>query len=167
MAKQTKQSREITAPPRSWLSGSWSEMDRMFEDFFDRRFPSFPRLLTKEERMGFLTPRVDIKENDKAIVVSAELPGLEESDVDVSLQDGMLTLKGEKKIDAERKDDNYRVTERRYGSFQRSFRLPDSVDEGKVSASFDKGVLTIDLPKRAEAVRAAKKIKIARKSAAK
>ncbi|RMF10695.1 MAG: Hsp20/alpha crystallin family protein [Alphaproteobacteria bacterium] len=163
MAKQSKTSKDVVPGSVSWLTEPWRGVDRLFEDFLDRRFPAFPSLLAREGRMGFLSPNVDIKEDDKTITVSAELPGLDPDDVEVTLRDGVLTLKGEKKLEDEKSEDNYRVTERRYGSFQRSFQLPDTVDEEKVTASFDKGVLTIELPKRAEAARAAKKIKIGTK----
>lgn len=168
MAKISKTAKETktvpAASPASRLMEPWREMDRMFEDFFDRRFPTLPRLLSRDERVGFLRPHVDVKETDKAVVISAELPGLNDQDVDVELRDGVLVIKGEKKVETEKDEDNFHLTERRYGSFQRSFRVPESVDDAKVQAAFENGVLTVTLPKRTEAVKPAKKIKVAKKS---
>ena len=101
-----------------------------------------------------------MKETEKELVVKADLPGIDEKDVQLTIQDGVLTMRGEKK--SERKDDreNYHLVERSYGSFQRSIRLPDTIDEDKIAARFDKGVLTVTLPKRPELVKAEKKIEI-------
>jgi HSP20 family protein len=85
-------------------------------------------------------------------VVEAELPGIDEKDVSLSLQAGVLTIRGEKKHEHEEEKENYRMMERRYGSFQRSLRLPDTLDEDKVEASFNNGVLKVSLPKRPEAM---------------
>lgn len=173
MAKQTKQSKQskeakdVAMVPRSWFMEPWREMDRMFEDFFDRRMRGLPSLLSREERVGSLTPSIDVKEDDKSIVVTAELPGLDEDDVEVTFRDGVLTLKGEKRLEAEKKEDNFHITERRYGSFQRSFTVPETVDEAKIEATFDKGVLTVNMAKRAAAAKAAKKIKVGTKAQAK
>jgi HSP20 family protein len=102
---------------------------------------------------GFaLTPHMDVRETDKDIVVEAELPGIDEKDVSLSLQDGVLTIRGEKKHEHEEEKENYRMMERCYGSFQRSLRLPDTVNEDKVEASFNNGVLKVSLPKRPEAI---------------
>ena len=102
---------------------------------------------------GFpLTPHMDVKETDKEIVVETELPGIDEKDVSLALKDGVLTIRGEKKHEHDEEKENYRVMERRYGSFQRSLRLPDTVDEDKVEASFNNGVLKVSLPKRPEAI---------------
>ena len=102
---------------------------------------------------GFpLTPHMDVKETYKEIVVETELPGIDEKHVSLALQDGVLTIRGEKKHEHDEEKENYRVMERRYGSFQRSVRLPDTVDEHKVEASFNNGVLKVSLPKRPEAI---------------
>jgi len=167
MAKQPKQSKEtkdVAVVPRSWFMEPWREMDRMFEDFFDRRMSGLPGLLSRDERVGLLTPSIDVKEDDKSIVVTAELPGLDEEDVEVTFRDGVLTLKGEKRLEEEKKEDNYHITERRYGSFQRSFTVPESVDEAKIEATFDKGVLTVNMAKRPAAAKAVKKIKVSKKA---
>lgn len=93
-------------------------------------------------------------------MVEAELPGLDEKDVSLTMQNGVLTIQGEKKLEFDEEKENYHVMERRYGSFQRSLRVPDTVDEGKVEARFDNGVLKVTLPKRPEAGGAQRKIEI-------
>lgn len=136
-----------------------SEMDRLFDTFLT----GMPAL--SNFRQGFpaeqgLTPAFDVKETEKELVVKADLPGMDEKDVQLTIHDGVLTMRGEK--ESERKDEreNYHLMERSYGSFQRSVRLPETIDEDKVEARFDKGVLTVTLPKRPEMVKAQKKIEI-------
>ena len=147
------------------LSRSWQpfeslrkEVDRLFEDF-DFGFTRMPRrrvmfglepLEEGEVRWGAVPP-IDLVEKDQAYEMTAELPGLDESDILVGYDDGILTIKGEKKEEAETKEENVYVSERRYGSFQRSFRLPESVDADRIEATFQKGVLTLMLPKKPEA----------------
>ena len=92
--------------------------------------------------------------------VTAELPGVDEKDVEVTLTDDLLTIKGEKKREQEKKEEAYHAVERSYGSFARSLRLPFAVDQSKVDAKFKKGVLTITMPKPPEAQKSAKKIEI-------
>jgi HSP20 family protein len=92
--------------------------------------------------------------------VTAELPGMTEKEIEVAASDNTLALKGEKRVEKEQKDKNYYLSERSYGSFQRSFTLPDGVDRDKISADFAKGVLTITMPKTAKAKEAAKKIAV-------
>ena len=132
--------------------GFRSEMDHLFDRFFGRsptlsdggpvdRLDFFNR--------GTLTPNIDVRESDKAITLEAELPGMEERDIDLTVDDGVLTLTGEKRYEHEEKEEGKAVRiERQYGSFQRSFTLPSYIDEEKVSANFKKGVLTIELPKK-------------------
>ena len=129
-----------------------AEMDSLFDSFVGG-LPAFSRMFGTSGDLGFaLTPHMDVKETDKEIVVEAELPGIDENDVSLALQDGVLTIRGEKKHEHDEEKENYRMTERRYGSFQRSVRLPDTVDEDKVEASFNNGVLKVSLPRRPEAV---------------
>jgi HSP20 family molecular chaperone IbpA len=104
--------------------------------------------MLSDRRGPQLCPHVDVRETDKEIVVEAELPGIDEKDISLALQDGVLTIRGEKKHEHDEEKENYRVMERRYGSFQRSLRLPDTVDQDKVEASFDNGVLKIKVAKR-------------------
>lgn len=142
------------------------EMDRLFDDFFTAKtFPSL-RSMTDFSTIadtGDLMPHVDVREEDHKIMVTAELPGMKEKDVELTLNDGVLTLKGEKKSETREEKDNVRMSERRYGSFMRSFRLPKSVDDGAVEARFEDGVLTVMIPKRAETLPEEKKIKITSK----
>ena len=105
-------------------------------------------------------PAIDMSEDEKAYKISAELPGIDAKDIDVSLSGDMLVLKGQKRQDKEDKDKNYHFSERAYGAFQRAFDLPASVDRNKVAADFSKGVLTITLPKTAEAQKPAQKIDV-------
>jgi len=144
------------------------QMDRMF-DSFTRGLPGFPDLRRPvdvqpffrfDTSFGTMAPAVDVVEKDKEFLITAELPGLDEKDLDVQLSGDVLTIKGEKTEEKEEKQKNTYISERRYGSFQRSFQLPDGVDRGKVSASFEKGVLRVMLPKTADAVTQQKKIPI-------
>jgi HSP20 family protein len=105
-------------------------------------------------------PAVDIAEKDKEYEVTAELPGMDVSDIDVKFADGMVTIRGEKKEERDEKKQDYYLSERRYGSFQRCFQVPKGVDADKIEASFKNGVLTIKLPKAAEAQKQEKKIAI-------
>lgn len=129
-------------------------MNRLFEDAF-RGLPAIP-----ENGGTVLEPSIDVKETDKAIEVEAELPGVDEKDIEVTLEDGTLTVKGEKKVEKEESSAGYYMSERRYGSFFRSLGLPPGIDTEKTSASFANGVLTVTLPKLPEAQTKAKKIAI-------
>ena len=90
---------------------------------------------------------MDVCEREKEYEITAELPGMDTSNIDVKLANGVLTIKGEKKEEKEEKEKDYYLSERRFGSFQRSFQLPEGIDEDKIQASFEKGVLTIKFPK--------------------
>ena len=151
-----------TSAPDIWQSFR-SEMDRLFDRF---GFPSLRRVFDIEpawrsaSSFSFSVPAIDMSEDEKAYKISAELPGIDAKDIDVSVSGDMLVLKGEKRQEKEEKDKNYHFSERAYGSFQRAFDLPASVDRNKVAADFSKGVLTITLPKTAEAQKPAKKIEV-------
>jgi HSP20 family protein len=106
------------------------------------------------------SPAVDITEGDAAYKVTAELPGMSEKEIEVVVSGGMLTLKGEKRQEKEKKEKNFYLSERSYGSFQRSFYVPDGVDRDKIAADFSKGVLTITMPKSAKAMEQQKKIEV-------
>jgi HSP20 family protein len=123
------------------------EMDQVFDNFFGRGFGLTPFSGNFMEGFGEFNPRVDVTETDQEVRITAELPGLEEKDIDVSLSNDILTLKGEKKSEQEDKRENYYRMERSYGSFQRSIQLPQEVDGDKVEATFKNGVLQITLPK--------------------
>ena len=142
-------------------------MDRLFDRFGSGfGFPSLRRMFDMEpswrpaSSFSFSAPAIDISEDDKAYKISAELPGIDAKDIDVSVSGDTLVLKGEKRQEKEEKNKNYHFSERSYGSFQRSFQLPLSVDRDKVAADFSKGVLTITLPKTAEAQKPQKKIEV-------
>jgi HSP20 family protein len=131
------------------------EMNRLFEDFFSRDF-----FVEPFRGMGEWRPAVDVSETDDAVVVKAELPGLDPKDVEISLSGDVLTIKGEKKEEKEEKTKSFQRVERSYGSFTRSVRLPAAVVADKVEATFSNGVLTVDLPKAEEAKRKTLKIDV-------
>jgi len=140
------------------------EMDHLLDGlsrsfgFPELRMPTFelPR------RAGIADVRFEVSETDKEVEVTAEAPGLDTEDFEIGLSEGMLTVKGEKRDRREHKEKDYYVSERRYGSFARSFRIPESVDEDKISASCEKGILTIHLPKRMQPKRRPKSIQVAK-----
>jgi HSP20 family protein len=148
---------KAVARPRDIFGAMRDEMDRIF-DRFEIGWSRWPSLFRRDGE--FTMPDLDVREKANAIVVEAELPGVEEKDVSVTLANGMLTIKGEKKHEKEEKGENYHLTERSFGSFERSIRLPDTVDDGKVVAKFDQGVLTVTAAKKPEAVKAERKIEI-------
>src|ERR1700758_18809 len=153
-----------TSPPDVWQSFR-SEMDRLFDRFGSGfGFPSLRRMFDIEgpwrSSFSFSMPAIDMSEDEKTYKISAELPGMDAKDIDVSVTGDMMVLKGEKRQEKEEKDKNYHFSERAYGSFQRAFELPASVDRGKIAADFSKGVLTITLPKTAQAQQPTKKIEV-------
>lgn len=141
----------IPKKPFSELSTVRSEMDRLWNRFLDD-WP-MPTMFTK----GW-APMADISETKDKLIVKAELPGLDPEDITLSLSGNLLTIEGEKKKEKEEKDEHHYFLERYSGSFHRSFRLPVEVLEDKIDAKFDKGVLTITLPKTAKTQK--KQIKI-------
>jgi HSP20 family protein len=131
------------------------EVQKTFEDF-SRRSPA------AGSGSDMLAPKIDIAESKDAMNLTAELPGVEEKDVDVTLADGVLTIRGEKKSerDEQDKDKRWHVVERSYGSFSRTISLPFDPDPAKVETKFDKGVLQIHLPKPLEMAKKQQKIEI-------
>jgi HSP20 family protein len=130
------------------LMGLQERMNRMFDDVYR------PARTGSEDDWalgGTWAPAVDIFEHQGNIVLRAELPGVDAKDVDIRLENNILTLRGERKLDSEVKRENYHRVERSYGSFSRSFTLPMAVDQGKISADYKDGVLNVTLPKREEA----------------
>jgi HSP20 family protein len=117
-------------------------------DWFERFFEDFTMPNVFSEETGF-SPAFDVSETDEQLTVKAELPGIAEKDIDISISDGILTIKGEKKHEKEEEDARYHTVERRYGSFSRTMRLPTDVDTEKVDATFKDGVLRLTLPKSA------------------
>ena len=136
------------------------DMDRLFDDMW-KGFSSGGGLPAAFGN-GAAVPRVDVKETAAGIEVSAELPGVDEKDIEVELQDDVLTIRGEKKVEKEEgdKEKGYHVMERSYGSFARSIALPYDADPDKVSADFSKGVLKIVVPRPAEVSAKTKKIEV-------
>lgn len=137
------------------VSSLQREMNRLFEDFFNRDF-----FVEPFRGIGEWRPAVDVSETDDAVVVKAELPGMDTKDVDVSLSGDVLTIKGEKKEEKEEKTKSFHRVERSYGSFTRSVRLPAAVVSDKVEATFKNGVLTVNLPKAEEAKRKVLKVNV-------
>ena len=132
------------------------EINRIFDDYFSELVPD---KWFKEESLSFV-PNVDIKEKDKELLVTAELPGMDAEDIDISISDDVLTLRGEKKEEKEEKEGDYYHRELSYGSFHRDIPLPTEVETDKVEAEFKKGVLKVHLPKKPEEQRKAKKIQV-------
>jgi len=144
--------REVAERPTGNLFTSLQrEIDRVFDDF-TRGWPSF-RMSNAD-----LAPRMDIAETDKDIEITAELPGLDEKDVQVNIADNVLTIKGEKKAEKEQKDKNYHMVERSYGSFYRALDLPAGINADAIKANLANGVLKVTVPKPAAAQ--AKKVEV-------
>jgi HSP20 family protein len=133
------------------------DMDRLFEDF--TRGWGLPANLATS---ALLSPKVNVAETDKGLEVTADLPGVDQKDIEINLADGILTLKAEHKAEKEEKDEkkHYHLVERSYGTFMRRFELPFEADTDKVEARFDKGVLKISVPRSAAAEKQVKKIAI-------
>lgn len=158
MAKTPLEVRKAAPAPQSpdiWDSFR-SEMNELF-DRFGFGMPSLRRWFdaepawTYKSSFTFPSPAVDVTEDDKAFKVTAELPGLEQKDISVAVTGNTLTIKGEKSYEKDEKNKDHHVSERAYGSFQRSFAVPDGVDRDKIGADLAKGVLTITMPKTAQA----------------
>ena len=130
------------------------EMDRVWDSFFEGR----PGRRNREE--GEWLPSLDVAETKGDLVVRAELPGMDPKDIDISLSEGVLTIRGEKKQEKEEKEEGYHLIERSYGSFTRSIRLPKEVQSEKIEASFKNGILKVVLPKSEEAKKKEIKIKV-------
>jgi HSP20 family protein len=136
---------------------------REFSTLQDRINRAFRESYSGEGRDESLTsssfaPAVDVYEDEHQVTLKIEVPGIDEKDIDVRVENNTLTVHGERKIEQEEKEENYRRVERQYGSFTRTFTLPQTVDTENVAATYDKGVLKIALPKKAEAKR--KQIKV-------
>jgi HSP20 family protein len=166
---ESEQTKEPTIELQGWrpLETLRREIDRLFDDFGQGFWRSpLRRSLAEFEpfwppKLSFgAAPAVDLVEHDKAYEITAELPGMDEKNIEVKLVGGGLTIKGEKREEKEEKKKDHYLSERRYGSFERYFRVPEGVDTDKVEASFKKGVLTVTLPKKPEAQKPEKKIDV-------
>src|SRR4030088_218161 len=136
----------------SAMQDRMNRMNRLFREPYSPEGPAEALTTTA------LAPPVDIYEDEQNIILKIEVPGIDEKDIDVSVQNNTLTVHGERKIEKEEKEENFRRVERQYGSFTRSFTLPSSVDPEQVSADYENGMLKIKLAKKAEAK--AKQIKV-------
>jgi HSP20 family protein len=144
--------------PMPFFSSLQKEIERVFDQFRDP-FALSPRdvFAVSQNRM---MPPLDISETADAVEITAELPGVKESDLDISISDGILVLKAEKSEQTDERKKDYRLVERRYGSFRRSVPLGFDPDTSKVKASFKDGVLSVNIQKPAEAIAKTKKIEI-------
>ena len=124
------------------LSGLQDQMNRLFESSFGNR--------GSEAALTTWAPAVDIYETENELVLKADLPDMNEKDLDIRVEDNMLTVRGERKFESTVKEDKYLRVERSYGAFSRSFSLPSTVDTEKINAEYKNGVLSVQLPKRAE-----------------
>jgi HSP20 family protein len=165
---KSKKSAEASSALRSWqpLEALHRQIDHLFEDF-DRGFwaspfqrSAFAEPLWRRALTWDGAPAVDVVETEKAYEITAELPGLDEKNVEVKVANGGLTIKGEKQEEKEEKKKDYYLHERHFGSFERSFQIPDSVDVGNIKAIFKQGVLKVTLPKKPEAQKPEKKIEV-------
>jgi len=120
------------------------EMDRLWDDYFG------PGRRGLQPLQAEFAPAVDVKETAEAVVIKAEVPGMDAEEISLAVTGDVLTIKGEKKSEREEKEENYHVVERSYGSFSRSLTLPAAVDLDKIEARYDKGVLTVTCPKKEE-----------------
>ncbi|HZY51093.1 MAG TPA: Hsp20/alpha crystallin family protein [Devosia sp.] len=155
----------VKAAPATWrpFEDLRHEVDRLFEEFGRGSLLRPFRPVNLEpifRQAGWNAPAVDIVEKDKAFEITVELPGLNAKDVEVTMRNGNIVISGEKHEQKEEKAPDYYLQERRYGSFERSFAVPDGVDAGKVEASFTNGILLVTLPKTAEAQKPEKKVEI-------
>jgi len=149
---------ELVPRTSNWLSlmPEYDLFDRMFSDW------SVPSLWVEE---NVVVPAFDITENEKEYVISGEIPGIDPKDLEVTLTDGILSIKGEKKQESEEKEENYHRIERHYGSFQRSFRLPENIQREELDANYKDGILRLTLPKSKESE--VKKIEVKEKKSSK
>jgi len=143
------------------------EIDRLFDSFHEGAWrlpfgrPAFDlELAWPRETSWAIAPAVDVAEKDKEYEITAELPGMDEKNIEIKMSNNVLTIKGEKTEEKEEREKDYYLSERRYGSFTRSFQVPEGVDTGKIEATFAKGVLTVKLPKTAEAQKSEKTISV-------
>lgn len=166
-----KGGRAPASSPYMAPAGLRGELDRVINRFFPEGWPymgmsnlmdldPFRGIGTMDMGKALQSAKVDISETDSEYEISAELPGIDEKDIELDVSDGMLTLSAEKREEREEKKKNYHLTERSFGSVRRSFRVPEGVDVGKIKADFSKGVLTVKLPKTKEAKSKQRKIPV-------
>ena len=144
-----------TEPRTNDVWGLQSDINRLFDAFMSP--------FDGTEIRNSVSPKLDIAELKDKFEIKAELPGMDEKDINLSIEDGVLTISGEKKAETEEKDKGYYLKECSYGSFSRSVRLPDNIADDKIEAKFKKGVLVIDMPKKEPAASKVRKIEISAK----
>lgn len=145
-------------PQTDVLGAMREEMDRLLERF-ETGWPRLQLPLGRDSVAG-MRPDIDVHDDGQTFTVEADLPGMQEKDVEVTFVDGLLTIKGERRSDREEKKGSYYLTERTHGAFARTIRVPQGVDESKLEAQFADGVLKITAPRLPEAVKAQKRIEI-------
>ena len=147
LTKRREEQKELDRP--------LTALDRFFDELWEDRFENIlrlPSLLSEEKRPFFAwQPALDVEEKDDAYIVRMDLPGMDKKDIHLTIDNNVLSIRGERRREKEEKDANYYCSERYFGSFQRSFTLPSQVDEDKIKAEYKHGVLTITLPKTEEA----------------
>ena len=141
-----------------------NEIDTLFDRFFSGSlfgpFGGLPDAQPLRQRFGGMMPKVDVSETEREIQIVAELPGLKQEDVELTVEEDLLTIRGQTGESREERDKQYHLTERSYGRFERSFRLPETVDRDRITANFENGLLTITLPKSERPQSSAKRIEI-------
>ncbi|MGO4571702.1 Hsp20/alpha crystallin family protein [Microvirga sp. 2TAF3] len=126
------------------------EMNRLFDDVLRGGGGGGLLAMPEGQATGMLMPKINVSETDREVLISAELPGVSEKDIDVSLDDDMLTIRAEKKLERKEEKENFHFVERSFGTFQRSLRLPYMIKPDQVKATFENGVLMVRLPKSKE-----------------
>lgn len=155
--KEEKRNGELTTRREPLFQSLQQEMNRLFEDF--KHGLSFPQRPWFEPITEY-NAKIDVKDNDKEIVVTAEIPGVDMKDIDVSLRDDGLVIKGEKREEKEENEKGYYRMERSYGSFYRFIPMPNQLDPSKVTATYKNGVVKVVLPKTAETAKTEKKVDV-------
>lgn len=158
MKQKQLPSRFESFPTNPFFNSLHEEIDRVFDRFASSLPLSAGDLWSRSDEA--VMPALDVADTEKEVVVTAEVPGVSEKDLDVSITDGILTLRGEKSSDREEKEESYHLIERRYGSFRRSVSLGFTPDEGKVQATFKDGVLKLRIAKPKGTTSKTRKIKI-------
>ena len=161
LMEKNKQTTDIVKQDVPRVLSPFSEMERMMEDFMRRPFSMFPMMWPLTAKIEeTLSPAIDVFEEDNAVVVKAELPGMKKEDISVELSNGILKIKGEKKREEKVEKKNYYRTERSLGSFERRISLPAETQVDKAKASFKDGLLEIKIPKSEETKKKQRKINI-------
>jgi len=150
--------------PSLWKTHDWPGMFGSLHNEIDKVFHDFTQSVGSTNQRGndnpLMSPVINVAETDQALELTAELPGVDQKDVDVTVLDNRLTIQAEKKIEEEDKSKDYHVVERSYGKFARSLSLPFNVDPDKIDAQFKNGILTVTLPKPPEVAAKTHKVKV-------